>query len=163
MYTYSIWLIILIVGWFIILALHFISTLFIILALFYYFLFYSSRSLLILSTIPSLLTASLLLTWSAIILSWSSPVGYFMHFLGMSFHVLLKVLADVFAIGFGENSHNFWQLFQCRVCWVRYPSRNENSIVWLHLEILSDVVNYYSFGEVSTQSWQVFDIVSIER
>ena len=82
-----------------------------------------------------------------------------------SFGNLLKHLISELSQGVSHVIHlllrNFFeersQLRKCCVGHVIEPTLNEDTIVWLELEVLSDIVNDNGTREVSTNSTKVLD------
>jgi hypothetical protein len=53
------------------------------------------------------------------------------------------------------------QLIQLSIIGVLKPSKDLNSIVWLLLKVVADVINYNRFRNVSAKHAEIFDINAI--
>jgi hypothetical protein len=60
--------------------------------------------------------------------------------------------ADIFDISDSYLLQKWGKLIEGIICGVIYPGPNENTIVWLQLEILRDVINYQRLRNVSPQT-----------
>ena len=66
-------------------------------------------------------------------------------------------VSNIFYLLWSNFYQNWWKFIKSSVISITEPRTNLYSVILLKLKVLWHIINYYSFWEVSSYSWQIFD------